>query len=269
MLKRVVEVFTPGQVFSGRMMMATLALLPFAIREVRRVPRDVWPMLIVFSVLANFLTTFLYATAQTSIDSSLNGMINSLTPLMTLTVGAIIYRQRIRIFQVLGLLMGLAGTLLLVWQTKAGQAGAINWFALVAIGATAANGFTVNIVKFNLSKLSVIQLSSVSFLIIFPAAFGYALYSGFFPLAFGSDEGLVAMGYIVVLGVLANAMALIMLSKLIQISSPVFATMTTYLIPVVALYWGFRDGEIITSLDLVAMAIILVSVYVVDRFDQN
>ncbi|MEZ4825021.1 MAG: hypothetical protein R3C61_01825 [Bacteroidia bacterium] len=88
-------------------------------------------------------------------------------------------------------------------------------------------------------------------------------------MAFGSQEGLHALGLIVVLGVLANALALLMLSQLIQISSPVFATLTTYLIPLVALYWGYTDGEIIVAEEIFAMALILLSVYLVDRFETE
>ncbi|MDX2247292.1 MAG: DMT family transporter [Bacteroidia bacterium] len=269
MLKRVLEVFSPPQVFSGRMMTAAIVLLPFALREFRRIPAEKWPVLVMFSFLANLLTTLLYATAQTKIDSALNGMINTLTPLMTLVAGVVFYRQSVRMFQVLGLLLGVSGAVLLIIQASEGQINGINTFALIAVAATICNGFTVNIVKYNLAGLSVIQLSSLSFLIIFPIAFGYALYSGFFPRAFGSKEAWVATGFLLVLGAMANALGLILLSRLIQISTPVFATLTTYLIPIVALYWGYQDGEIITWKEIAAMGLILLSVYIVDRWGEE
>lgn len=269
MLKRVLEVFTPPQVFSGRMMTAALVLFPFAIKELRKIPKEKWLPLIIFALLANLFTTLLYATAQTRLDSALNGMINTLTPLMTMVVGGLFYRQSIRIFQILGLLIGVFGAGLLIFQAGEGQINGVNAFALIAVMATLLNGFTVNIVRFNLAGLSVMQLSSISFLIISPIAVGYALYSGFFPIAFGSPQGLGALGFLVILGALGNALALLMLSKLIQISSPVFATLTTYLIPIVALYWGYQDGEIITPLEIGAMGLILVSVYMADRFEKE
>ncbi|MEZ4825022.1 MAG: DMT family transporter [Bacteroidia bacterium] len=179
MLKRVLEVFSPPQVFSGRMMSATLVLLPFALREVLRIPRNKWPPLIAFAFLANLFTTLLYATAQSRIDSALNGMINTLTPLMTMVAGVAFYRQKVKNMQVVGLLIGVAGAVILVLQTGAGKISGVNAFAMVAVLATICNGMTVNIVKFNLSGLSVMQLSSVSFLIISPLALGYGIYSGF------------------------------------------------------------------------------------------
>lgn len=269
MLKRVLEVFSPPQVFSGRMMTAALVLFPFAIREFRRIPKEKWLPLIAFAFMANLFTTLLYATAQTRLDSALNGMINTLTPLMTLVVGVMFYRQSVRVLQILGLLIGVAGAGMLIFQAGEGQINGVNAFALIAVLATLFNGFTVNIVRFNLAGLSVIQLSSISFLIISPLAVGYALYSGFFPLALGSTEGLAAAGFLVILGAFGNALALLLLSKLIQISSPVFATLTTYLIPIVALYWGYQDGEIISSTEIGAMALILLSVYMVDRFEKE
>ncbi|MEL6253757.1 MAG: DMT family transporter, partial [Bacteroidota bacterium] len=92
MLKKALAVFSPLQVVSGRMTFAALTLLPFAIRELRNIPRDKWKFLIIFSIIANIFTTLSYAVAQSQIDSALNGIINTLTPLMTLIVGLLAYK---------------------------------------------------------------------------------------------------------------------------------------------------------------------------------
>ena len=67
--------------------------------------------------------------------------------------------------------------------------------------------------------------------------------------------------YIVVLGVVGTALANILFFKLIQISSPVFATSVTYLIPVVAFFWGLLDNEMLTPIQFVGAFIVLIGVY--------
>ena len=53
--------------------------------------------------------------------------------------------------------------------------------------------------------------------------------------------------FILILGVVGTGIANILFYKLIHMSSPVFATTVTYLIPIVAFFWGLLDNEVITS----------------------
>ena len=70
-----------------------------------------------------------------------------------------------------------------------------------------------------------------------------------------------SMIYIVILGVVGTGIANILFFKLIQMSSPVFATSVTYLIPVVAFFWGLLDGEMLTTIQFIGAFIILIGVY--------
>jgi drug/metabolite transporter (DMT)-like permease len=63
------------------------------------------------------------------------------------------------------------------------------------------------------------------------------------------------------LGIVGTALANILFFKLIQLSSPVFASSVTYLIPVVAFMWGLVDNESITLIQGLGAAIVLVGVY--------
>ena len=267
MLKKALAVYSPEQIFAGRMIIAALVLTPWSIPALRKIEKKYWLALIIFALISNFIITILYATAQTRIDSAVNGMINTLTPLMTLMVGVVFYRQKMRPLQGLGLLLGLIGTIILVRQADAGEVGVINWFALIAVLATLGNGFTGNILKFNLAGLSAVDIVSLSFLIVLPIAVFEAIRTDMVPLMLEGDPGFTATKYLVVLGLFANALGLFLIGKLIQLSSPVFASMITYLIPLLALFLGFMDGEQINTYQIMAMCLILASVYVVNRFD--
>jgi drug/metabolite transporter (DMT)-like permease len=64
-----------------------------------------------------------------------------------------------------------------------------------------------------------------------------------------------------ILGIVGTGIANIIFFKLIQISSPVFATSVTYLIPVVAFFWGLLDAEMLTPIQFIGAFIVLAGVY--------
>lgn len=71
--------------------------------------------------------------------------------------------------------------------------------------------------------------------------------------------------FIMILGIFGTGIANILFFKLIQISSPVFATSVTYLIPVVAFCWGLVDNEMLTTVQFFGAFIVLIGVYLSAR----
>ncbi len=62
---------------------------------------------------------------------------------------------------------------------------------------------------------------------------------------------------------------MVIYNKLVQISSAVFASTVTYLIPIVALVWGYSDGEKVTLWQLIAGLVILFGVYIANRLKHK
>jgi drug/metabolite transporter (DMT)-like permease len=60
---------------------------------------------------------------------------------------------------------------------------------------------------------------------------------------------------------MGTGIANIIFYKLIQISTPIFATSVTYLIPIIAFSWGMLDNETLTLVQLLGAVIILLGVY--------
>ena len=249
-------------------MIAALVLFPFAIRAIPQIPRDKWLPLLTFACVANIATTLLNALALKGISSSLGGILNTITPLITLLIGVLLYRQRMRWAQGLGLILGLVGAVVLLLYEANGRIGEVNVFALYAVGAAICAGFFANIIKFNLRGLTVLQFSSVAFLMVLPVSLGYGWYANFFSHITEAEGGWEAFGYLVILGTFTNAIGLLMLGRIIQLSNPVFASLITYLIPIVALFWGYLDHELISWPQVLSMLVIIGSVWVVNRF-QN
>jgi len=64
-----------------------------------------------------------------------------------------------------------------------------------------------------------------------------------------------------ILGIVGTGVANVIFYKLIQISTPIFASSVTYLIPIVACLWGILDNEMLTPLQFIGAFIILIGVY--------
>ena len=71
------------------------------------------------------------------------------------------------------------------------------------------------------------------------------------------------MGYIAILAVFGTAIALFLYYKLIKTSGVLFAASVTYVMPVVAVFWGIADGEKFEAIYVLWILIILSGVFLV------
>ena len=106
----------------------------------------------------------------------------------------------------------------------------------------------------------------MSFLFMFIPAFIVLCFSSFPFLDFASDPLIIeSIIYIVILALFGTAIAKVMYIKLLAISTPVFSVSTTYLMPVVAIFWGLLDGEEFKLTQFIGTSIILIGVYLVTK----
>ena len=109
-------------------------------------------------------------------------------------------------------------------------------------------------------------IAAGNFIVLVVPAFIVLLFSGFFSLTFKDNTVLhESLGYLLILAIVGTAMAKVMFNKLVQVSTPVFASSVTYTIPVMALLWGLLDGERFTLLQAGSAAFILFGVVLTNR----
>jgi len=251
---------TALQVGSLRIVFAAIFLLLIGFKSLSKIPKDKWKYIALTSMLGTFIPAFLFAIAQTEIDSSVSSILNSLTPLNTLILGAIAFGVSFQRRQLWGVIIGLIGSLLLVFN------GAINhpeqnyYYAILVIIASICYAINVNLIKRFLSDLTPLSITTGNFLfLLFPSLI--ILFSTGFANVIQVQQAQESILFIMILGVVGTGIANILFFKLIQISSPVFATSVTYLIPVVAFFWGLLDNEMLTIVQFFGALIILVGVY--------
>ncbi len=255
--------FNSEQAAALRILMASLALLPMAVKQIKKLQRKDLKSLLIAGFIGSFFPAFLFMKAETRIDSSLAGMLNSLTPVFTLIIGLLFHRSAFRGLQVVGLFLGLMGATGLILAGDGFHFGTINSYALFIVLATFFYAININQIKSNLTHLTGIQITSFSFLFIGPVALIYLLTTNFAPVAANPSWPLHLLA-LAALGVVGTALAMLLMNTLIRHISAVAASSVTYIIPIFAIMWGLFYGEKITLLHILCMGLILAGVYTIN-----
>lgn len=251
---------TALQVGSFRIVFAALFLLIFGFNSLKKISRRQWKFVAITSFFGTFIPAYLFAIAETQVDSSIVAILNSLTPLNTLVLGIIAFGIQFQKRQVLGVFVGLLGCLLLVLSgDSAGGSQNYLYVSLVVI-ATLSYAINVNLIKKYLHDLNSVSITTGNFaILLLPALLILGTTDIGQKIQFAATQQSVL--FVMILGVLGTGIANILFFKLIQISSPVFAASVTYLIPIVAFFWGLLDNEMLTPIQFFGAFIILIGVY--------
>lgn len=248
-----------------RIVFASLALFVVGFRSLSEVKLKDWKWLIIAGFTSSFFPPFLFALAQTELDSGITSIFNSIVPLMTSLVGIALFGAIITKRQVLGVFIGLFGTVALVVAGMEFTPDQNYWYAIFIFLSALGYAFNINIIKRHLSHLGPLAITTASFGVAFVPALFLVMYSGFFGEIQENIQMHDAIWYLLALAIIGTAWANILFNKLIHISSPVFAASVTYTIPLVAVLLGFWDGEIINFYQLVGGLIILFGVWLVNK----
>ncbi|WP_430429128.1 DMT family transporter [Maribacter litoralis] len=265
LIKRSLIGYTPLQVGGLRIVFASLLLFVLGYKSLSTLSKTDWKWVAIAGLCSSFFPPFFFALAQTEINSGITSILNSVAPLFTTLVGIALFGLALKGRQVLGVLIGLLGTVVLIAAGMENNTEQNYWYALFIIFSAFGYAFNINIIKRYLSHLSPLAVTTASFGVAFFPALVILVYTGVFQQFVGNGAMHEAVWYVMALAFLGTALANILFNKLIKLSSPVFAASVTYLIPLVAVLWGFLDGENISLLQLLGGLIILFGVWLVNR----
>lgn len=266
LIKLGLKVFAPNEVGALRVTAAGLFLLPAALVRIKELTKDHYWKLFLSGMMGIFIPAFLFATAQTRMDSSVAGMLNTLTPIFTLIVGSVIFKIKFRTLAVIGIMLGFVGAIVLMFARSGGELGSINVFALLIVIACIFYASNLNFIKYKITDLNALTITSTSVLLISPLAIVYLLAFTDFTTKLNTVDGAwKACGFVVLLGVMSTAIATFLFNRLVKISTPLFASSVTYLMPIVAVGWGLLDGESLGLGHFIGMAAVIAGVYLANR----
>lgn len=257
------EIYSDSQVASLRMLIASICLLPFAARAFRKVKSTkTWVMLALVGFCGNFFPAFLFTYSETGISSGYAGMLNSFTPIFALILGFVVFGQRLSRIQMLGVGVGLVGVFSLMLAGRDLEMKGDLTHVLAVVVATFFYAVSLNVIKHTLHGLKGVEITALSFLIIFIPSLIFSFASGSFEkieLSSNVSHGLIPL---VILSVVGTAFAVIIFNYLIAMTSVLFASSVTYLIPVVAVLIGVAMGERISWVQILSMGVVLLGVFI-------
>ncbi len=263
LVKKSLVHYSALQVGALRICSASLFFIPIFLKRFKYMEKKHTSSFLLAGLTGNLIPAMLFAIAGQHLSSALSGMLNAFTPLFTLFIGIAFFAQPFIWKQMTGILVGLLGCLGLLF---AGQGFNIdfNIHGLWVVLATLLYGINMHIVKTRLSDMHPLTSTAGIFMVIGPLALGVLVYTGFFSLPL-DQEHLWSFIAAMALGLFGSAIGMLAFNQIIKWTSAIIASSVTYMIPIVALGWGFLDGEAIYMLQVVSMFVLLAGIYLVNK----
>jgi drug/metabolite transporter (DMT)-like permease len=257
---------TAYQLGALRTILTGIILLAFGFKKLKGIPKPTWKWLIISGLLGSFIPAFFFAIAETEIDSAVTSILNSLVPLNTILLGFAVFKITSTKRQILGVVIGFIGTAILILKGAELNPSQNYLYAGFVIASTLMYATNVNIIKHYLQDVKPLAIAAGNYIFIVIPALVILLFTDFFTIERLNDPNFTdAIIYITILSVLGTAMAKVIFFKLVQISTPVFASSVTYIMPIVALAWGILDGETFSLIQGLAALLILAGVYLANK----
>jgi drug/metabolite transporter (DMT)-like permease len=257
---------SPVQIVLGQLTLGAVVLLLTLVVRRQPLPHGgrQWAYLAGMAVLANIAPYLLFSWSEQRISSGLAGALSATTPLCTLVLALAFGVGRLTMARLLGLVLGLAGVVLLAAPWHDGHRAVSVAGVLAALGAAACYAGSYVYARRLLTNrgteplvLSAAQLTAGALLlgVVTP-------WIGRQPVTLSATVVLS----VVALGVASTGIAYVLNYRLIQDEGPTAASMTNYLAPVVAVLLGVMVVDERLSWNLaVGTAVVLLGVWIAER----
>lgn len=246
--------FGPVSLIAVRLAIAAAVFLPLLRSPENRARLREYALPLTFNGLLSASVPFsLLAYSTLSLSAGFTALLNALTPITTALIAWLIWHQRLRKSQWLGLGLGLAGVAVLCWGRMSFRPGGSGWAIVTAVLATVCYGIGGNFAKRRFSQLPA-PLSACGTL--FGASAALVIPGAWFMPA--SPPSALAWGCVIVLGVLCTSVAYLLYFRLLLTATATQVASVTFLVPLFAILWGALVlGESLTLQMAVASVVIL------------
>ena len=271
LMKKALTTYSPIEITLYRIFIVFLVFFPLGIKSFFKIKKKTGFVLLLSAIIGSVIPYFLFIKAQTKIDSSLNGILNSITPLFTLLFGVVLFKQKTNFRAVIGVVVGLIGaSSLIILSTGDNIFSSSILYALFPVLGSACYALNINIIKTYLKDIPALKITSWSFIFIGPIAGLFLFFqTDFVNNLINNDPNYLNFIFINILGILGSGLAFWVFNLLIKETSSVFASSVTYLIPVVAIFWGVIDGESFGIVQFYLCLVIFCGIYLIKSKSQK
>ena len=270
LIKKGLLAFDPVQVGFLRVSFSALAFVPVFFIRSFRITGPGWKYAILVGIFGSGIPAYLYALAETGLQSAVAGILNAMTPIFTLLLGLWMFRVQRKQGQFIGVFIGFLGAMCLIISPETTHGIEINTFALFVILATVSYGISGNIVKRYCQDMHPIALTAISFFAMgwftLPWLF---IGTNFLKVMNSHPEAYFSLGAICLLSLLGTVLANILFFRLIQRTDAVFASSVSYCIPITAVVWGLLDGEHLYWFQFIGLVLILAGIFMLGRISRK
>ena len=266
LIKKSLIGLSPLQVGSLRIVFSSIIIFLIGFNKIKTIQKDKWKWIAVSAIIGTFLPAFLFAYAETQIDSAVASILNSLVPMNTVLIGLAVFKISTTKRQSIGVIIGFIGTAVLIISGSDLNPDQNYMYSGLVIICSILYATNVNLIKKYLYDVNAVAIAAGQFSVIFIPSLIVLLYSDFFKIDFINNKIILeSLLYVLLLSFFGTAMAKILFNKLIQISSPVFASSVTYSMLIVSVIWGVLDGELFNSSQAIATVLIIIGVYLSNK----
>tara|TARA_B110000503_G_scaffold17321_1_gene25086 strand:+ start:6160 stop:7035 length:876 start_codon:yes stop_codon:yes gene_type:complete len=266
LIKKGLQGLSPLQLGSLRTVISALFIFTIGFKSLKTIQSHQWKWIVITGFLGTFFPSFLFAFAETEVDSGVVSILNSLVPLNTILIGLAVFKITSTKTQVFGVILGFIGASMLIFNSMELHPDQNYLYAGFVVLATVMYASSVNIIKRYLQDVKPIAIATGNFVaIVIPAVLALSFSNFFTTQTFENAAIYRSIGCVAILSLFGTVMAKIIFNTLIQISSPVFASSVTYLMPVVALLWGLLDGEVFGLNQGLASLLIVSGIYLANK----
>ena len=266
LIKKSLIGLSPLQVGSLRIVFSSIIIFLIGFNKIKTIQKDKWKWIAVSAIIGTFLPAFLFAYAETQIDSAVASILNSLVPMNTVIIGLAVFKISTTKRQSIGVIIGFIGTAVLIISGSDLNPDQNYMYSGLVIICSILYATNVNLIKKYLYDVNAVAIAAGQFSVIFIPSLIVLLYSDFFKIDFINNKIILeSLLYVLLLSFFGTAMAKILFNKLIQISSPVFASSVTYSMLIVSVIWGVLDGELFNSSQAIATVLIIIGVYLSNK----
>lgn len=269
LIKKSLLIFSPFEIGAIRVAGSGLIFALIGIPVLLKMKRKTLFWVIIAGFFGNFLPMFLFPIAQTQVSSSLAGILDSLLPMFVLAFGFLFFGIKSKFIQVIGAIIGFLGAGSLIFFSEGNTEGSQFSYAMLIVLAGASYGLNSLIIKEKLPDLNAIKLTAAVYTFWAIPSLIILYFTGISQNFKMQPAYVEPISYMAFLTIFGTAIAMLLYFKLIQDTSAVFASTSSYLLPIVAVIWGVLDGEKFTIWYVFGGILILIGIYLIRDKTKN
>jgi drug/metabolite transporter (DMT)-like permease len=238
LIKIGVATVPPMTLTAARLLIAALVMLVIAAVMGERLPvgRRIWALIALSGLIGNALPFFLISWGEEKIDSGLAAILMALMPLSTVLLAHVLIREdRMTLGKLAGVLLGLAGVVVLIGPAKLATLGDSTIRQLAVAGAALCYSLNTVVTRFMVGQprhalVAGVMLASAVYAV--PASLLHDDLSALTPSA-------ASIWSIMVLAVVQTALGTVLMLMIVARQGATFFAQINFIVPLTGVAWGF------------------------------